>query len=159
MATVIQPIVRSSWSSILSLNNQFARETSYLTEADLAKLIDEAVFAESAGANEAFLIAFDQAAKYKSPNFLWFKKRYPRFAYVDRIITAVEAQGKGHARALYEALFERARNNGLPLVCCEVNTVPPNPGSDAFHLKMGFEEVGRATHSPEKSVRYLTKPV
>jgi predicted GNAT superfamily acetyltransferase len=42
------------------------------------------------------------------------------------------------------------------VVCCEVNSDPPNPLSDAFHAALGFREVGRAFLPDRgKSVRYL----
>jgi predicted GNAT superfamily acetyltransferase len=34
---------------------------------------------------------------------------------------------------------------GHDRVVCEVNVDPPNPTSRAFHLRMGFGEVGHAT--------------
>ncbi len=42
---------------------------------------------------------------------------------------------------------------------CEVNHAPPNPGSDAFHARMGFGEIGRAVLSGGKTVRYLRRPL
>ena len=94
---------------------------------------------------EAFLLAFDQAADYDSPNFLWFRDRTPRFVYVDRIVVAPAARGRGHARRLYDDLFAQARRAGHDQVVCEVNSEPANPASDAFHAALGFSEVGRAT--------------
>jgi predicted GNAT superfamily acetyltransferase len=105
-----------------------------------------------------FLLAFDQDARYDSPNFLWFRARYPRFVYVDRIVVASSARGRGHARRLYDDLFEHARRAGQERVVCEVNTIPPNPESDALHAALGFVEVGTATiHGGSKTVRYLER--
>ena len=94
---------------------------------------------------DAFLLAFDQDAHYDSPNFLWFRARYPRFVYVDRIVVAIAARGRGYARRLYDDLFEHAAAAGHDRVVCEVNTQPPNPASDAFHAALGFVEVGTAS--------------
>ena len=59
---------------------------------------------------------------------------------------------------LYRELFDRARAAGHDRIVCEVNLDPPNPGSDAFHAKMGFAEVGRAELEPGgKLVRYYEK--
>lgn len=42
--------------------------------------------------------------------------------------------------------------------CCEVNFLPPNPGSDAFHARLGFSEVGRGVlYGGSKTVRYLER--
>lgn len=106
---------------------------------------------------DAFLIALDQNASYGSPNFRWFKERFPRFAYVDRLVVAPHARGKGVGRSLYEELFDVARRAGHDAVACEVNVDPPNPASDAFHAALGFEEIGRAVVYVSKTVRYLIK--
>jgi predicted GNAT superfamily acetyltransferase len=144
--------------AILSLNNEHARELSWLETPKLRHLVAEAFLALSVGEADAFLLAFDQDANYDSENFLWFKARYPRFAYVDRVAVASHARGRGLARAFYEALFEKAREAGHTVVTCEVNSDPPNPGSDAFHTAMGFREVGSAAiYGGERSVRYFVR--
>jgi predicted GNAT superfamily acetyltransferase len=81
----------------------------------------------------------------------------PRFVYVDRVVVAAGARGRGWARLLYEDLFVRARHAGHDRVVCEVNLEPPNPASDALHAALGFVEVGRASiHRGSKIVRYLS---
>ena len=103
-------------------------------------------------------MAFDQDARYDSPNFLWFRSRYPRFVYVDRIVVASSARGRGHARRLYDDLFEQAIAAGHERVVCEVNSQPPNPASDAFHAALGFVEVGTGdVYGGSRTVRYLSK--
>ncbi|MDB5434158.1 MAG: family acetyltransferase, partial [Phenylobacterium sp.] len=99
-----------------------------------------------------------QDADYDSPNFLWFRSRYRRFVYVDRIVVASHARGRGHARRLYVDLFEQALQAGHDRVVCEVNSNPPNPASDAFHADLGFTEVGRGSlDSGRKTVSYLAR--
>ena len=56
------------------------------------------LFRRCVGELDAFLLAFDEASDYDSPNFLWFRERYPRFAYVDRIAVAL-MRGAGALRA------------------------------------------------------------
>jgi predicted GNAT superfamily acetyltransferase len=51
---------------------------------------------------------------------------------------------------LYLDLFERVRSTGVETICCEVNFVPPNPDSKAFHARMGFNEAGRAERTRVK---------
>jgi predicted GNAT superfamily acetyltransferase len=64
------------------------------------------------------------------------------------------------ASTLYEDLFAAAAAAGHALVTCEVNRVPSNPASDAFHVRLGFAEVGRAELAGGgKSVRYLARPL
>ncbi|MGO4841564.1 GNAT family N-acetyltransferase, partial [Rhizobiaceae sp. 2RAB30] len=122
-----------------------AAELSWLEPERLSFLLGQAFHARRIGTLEAFLMAFDQDASYDSPNFLWFRERYQRFVYVDRIVVADAARGRGHARRLYLDLFDRAAQNGHTIVTCEVNADPPNPASDAFHAALGFSEVGDAT--------------
>jgi hypothetical protein len=155
---MIEPIEAAILPRVLALNNEHARELSFLDEARLATLIERAFYASRIGDLEAFLLAFDQDAEYDSPNFLWFKARFPRFVYVDRIAVAKEARGRGHARSLYRDLFDAAMAGGHDRVVCEVNSDPPNPASDAFHAALGFNEVGTASlYGGVKSVRYFVR--
>jgi predicted GNAT superfamily acetyltransferase len=143
---------------LLALNNAHEMELSPLTLDRLRYLTARAFAAWRIGEAQAFLLAFDQDADYDSPNFLWFRERFARFVYVDRIVVTPEARGQGHARMLYNALFERARAEGHDKVVCEVNSSPPNPGSDAFHAAFGFKEIGSAPIlGGRKTVRYLMR--
>lgn len=142
-------------TALLKLNNDHAVELSFADRARLAQMIGAAFYARRVGHAEAMLIAFDQAADYDSPNFLWFRDRYPSFVYVDRVVTAAAARGQGHARALYLDLFEHARAAGHERITCEVNSDPPNPASDAFHRSFGFRTVGEAALGNGKRVSYL----
>lgn len=144
--------------ALLALNRAHEAALSPLDAPRLRRLIVEAFVAWRIGDAEALLIALDQDADYDSPNFLWFRARFDRFVYVDRIVVDAAAQGRGHARRLYAALFTRAAEAGHDRVVCEVNSDPPNPGSDAFHAALGFEEIGAAAiHGGAKTVRYLSR--
>lgn len=146
--------------AVLALNNEHAAELSWLEPEHLSFLLGEAFYARRIGSLEAFIMTFDQDASYDSPNFLWFRDRYPRFVYVDRVVVAAAARGRGHARRLYEDLFEQASRASQAIVTCEVNAEPPNPASDAFHAALGFAEVGDAViHGGRKSVRYYTRRI
>lgn len=94
MPDPIAPISSSGLAQVLALNNAHAAETSFLDQMALNGLLREAFYARQIGALDAFLVAFDESAEYDSPNFLWFRSRYPSFVYVDRIITAPEARGR-----------------------------------------------------------------
>ncbi len=144
---------------MLDLNNVHAEQTSLLDVGRLDRMLDAAFLVDTVGRLDAFLIAFDQDAAYDSPNFAWLRARYSRFVYVDRIVTAAGARGRGHAARLYQALFDHAGAAEHDQVLCEVNHHPPNPGSDAFHHRMGFGEIGRAALPSGKTVRYLRRPL
>jgi uncharacterized protein len=140
----------------LSLNAAVQHWTSALDRARLRALLGWAAAAPAVVQGDrlaGFLLGFGPGSPYDSPNYRWFAARLDRFAYVDRVIVAPAAQGQGLARQLYDAFA--AQLSG-PLVA-EVNSAPPNPGSDAFHARMGFAEMGRATLGPGKAVRYLIR--
>ncbi len=145
---------------VLALNRAAEAETSPLTPARLAELAGWAVFARAVveeGRVLAFLLGFAPGSPYDSPNYRWFAARYPRFAYVDRVVVAPEARGRGLARRLYEEFGAFAAAHDLGPLVCEINTAPPNPGSDAFHAALGFAEAGRAQLGPGKAVRYMVR--
>lgn len=157
------PIARVSAqdeAAILVLNNEHAAELSWLEAERLSFLLGEAFYTRRIGDLEAFIMTFDQDARYDSPNFLWFRERYERFVYVDRVVVAAHARGRGHARRLYQDLFGHVERAGHTLVTCEVNTAPPNPASDAFHAALGFVEAGDAViHGGKKAVRYYARQI
>lgn len=140
----------------LALNNAHAEELSFKTEEAFRRLLSVAFYRRCTDHCEGMLIALEQGADYPGESFAWFRARYARFVYVDRVVVEPAHRGKGIARALYEELFALAREAGHERVLCEVNLVPPNPISDAFHAALGFEEVGRgALTRLQREVRYL----
>ena len=140
---------------ILALNAAHEVETSRLDRAALVEMLKTAFHSATEGdGRDGFLIAFDQHAAYSSQNFLWFKARYDRFVYVDRVIVAAHARGRGLARRFYQDLFDCAREAGHERIVCEINLEPPNAGSLAFHRAMGFAEVGQAELGSGKLVSY-----
>ena len=144
--------------NLLALNNAHAVETGQLESGELDHMLKCAFhFVIEGDGNDGLLISFDQDSDYASPNFLWFKARYPCFIYVDRIIVAVHARGRGLARIFYQDLFDRSLAAGHERVVSEVNLDPPNPGSLAFHAALGFVSVGEAALENGKTVRYLER--
>ena len=146
----------SMLARVLALNNTFATELSWLDAGRLRAMAAQAFYARRIGDGAAFLLAFDQGAEYHSPNYLWFRDRYPRFVYVDRVAVSHAARRRGYARRLYTDLIAHATAAGHTVIACEVNSDPPNPASDAFHASLGFTVVGAASiHGGQKTVRYL----
>ncbi len=145
---------------MLALNQAHVLETSSLDLPEMQALIDQAFHLGTceAGGAEAFLLAVDQDADYASPNFQWFRARYLRFVYIDRVIVAPAQRQKGWGRRFYAALFKAAAAAGHTVVACEVNSEPPNPASEAFHKALGFTEVGSAVLAGRgKTVTYLVR--
>ncbi len=145
-ATVhFRPATPDDFPTILDLNETFVHWLSPLDEARLQWLSEQAVVHEVAVQAQqvvGFLLAFQEGAAYDSPNYRWFASHYPRFYYVDRVVVAPEAHGSRIGQHFYQALTRAALADQVPLLACEIDAEPPNPGSAAFHEKMGFTEVG-----------------
>ena len=143
----------------LALNNEHAVELSHASPSQFSELVAAAKIAFGLADPVAFLLAYDETSPYCGANYLWFKSRYDRFVYVDRVVVEPRARGRGIAGAFYQELFRRARTSGHETICAEINIQPPNPGSDTFHARLGFREVGRSDPlSSGKIVRYVTAP-
>ncbi|CAN5297946.1 GNAT family N-acetyltransferase [soil metagenome] len=122
------------------------------------------VVEDDAGAVAGMMLALSPGRDYQSENYRWFSARATRlglgFIYVDRIVLAPHLQGQGIGPQLYAAVFDAAREAGASEVLCEVNVEPPNPGSLAFHARLGFVEVGRQeTKGGANTVALLAAPV
>jgi predicted GNAT superfamily acetyltransferase len=152
---MIRPITRDDLPAVLALNNAHAVEVNALGAEALAALVAVAEHALLSDDGLGFVIALGERTPIQGPNHAWFVARQPRFVYIDRVVVAPHAQGRGLGRRLYEQLAASA--DGRPL-CCEVNLVPPNPGSLAFHERLGFTACGEAIDPRNhKHVRYLIR--
>ena len=138
---VIRDARSADFPAIVALNAESERFLSPMSATRLNQLHAWAAYhrvVEVEGQVAAFLLAFREGAGYDSPNYRWFSERYESFV-------AGVHRGKGFASALYDDVFEFARENGVGTVTCEFDTEPPNEVSRRFHAKFGFQEVG--THS------------
>jgi predicted GNAT superfamily acetyltransferase len=154
----IRDITEADIPDLLALNNSEAEAVNALTREGFEGLLRNAYAARVAEGGQGFLIAFDHATPPQGPNHSWFTARESYFAYVDRVVVAPAARGQGIARALYEDLAALARAERVGLMVCEVNIDPPNPGSLAFHERLGFVAAGEATDPRTgKRVRYLRR--
>jgi predicted GNAT superfamily acetyltransferase len=98
--------------------------------------------AEEDGLLAGFLVAFASDAPHDSPNFLWFRERYPQFLYVDRIVIAGTRRGAGVGRVFYGDVqgFAETRH---PALACEVFLEDVSHPALLFHGSFGFREVGQ----------------
>ena len=80
---------------VMALNTANVEATAPMDGDAYRRMLGEAFRATAL--DGAFLIAFDENADYESENFLWFRARYERFAYVDRVVVPESARGKGVA--------------------------------------------------------------
>lgn len=104
-----------------------------------------------------FLILMAAGTNYPSVNYQWFSSRYARFFYVDRIVVDPQFHRRGIGRTFYARAWRDAQQQSVALTC-EVNVMPPNPQSMAFHTRFGFSEVGRQrTDGGKKLVSLLAR--
>ncbi len=137
----IRPIEPGDMAWLRVLNDACVPAVNGLDDPALKRLVDRTAWTgvvTGAGQRWAVLTAFAKGSTYESTNYAWFNAQEEPFLYIDRVMVEAAGRGQGHGRRLYLALAAWAREAGLPRLCCEVNEVPPNPQSMAFHKAMGF---------------------
>lgn len=150
----------TDYPAILTLNAAAVPNMNEISAETLRRLHGDACYlrvVEVDGAVAAFLLALPEGKDYESPNYRWFATRYPAFVYIDRVVVDPSARRLGIGRLLYRDLESVARERA-PILTCEVNLRPPNPGSILFHESMGFERVGEQdTEEGAKRVALMVK--
>lgn len=100
-----------------------------------------------------FIILMRERQNYHSLNYKFFTSKYDEFLYVDRIAIKEGFRRQGLGKMIYDEVFRLAGDLKLD-VCCEVNTLPRNDASLAFHETFGFKDVGTKDYD-DHSVVYL----
>ena len=160
IALISPPYTEELSGRLLALNNAHAEELSYKTPEDFRALLAVASHVRAAADGSALIVAFHEGCTYDNPNFAWLKARFSRFYYIDRVVVGTAARGRGLARRLYGNLEQRARRGGHERLVCEINAIPPNPSSDAFHVALGFVPVGeQRLEGSGKTVRYWSRAI
>lgn len=156
---MISDIRPEHYAQTLKINAEFVHWLSPLDEARLQWLLERAVYAKQIDEAQAILIGYAHDVDYPDhKNITWLKQRIKNFFYIDRIIIDGAAQGQGCGRQLYNDIENYARSAGHDWLACEVNTKPDNPGSHAFHLKLGFEVLGDQDYPQyDAALRYYAK--
>lgn len=145
MPITIRDVDERELDSVLALNNAAGINILPLDAAAIRHFYKTAAYfrlAEVDGLLVGFLIALDASADYASPNFLWFRERYPDFLYIDRIVIASPRRGLGVGRSFYADVTSFAEVR-VPLLACEVFLEPRNDVAVLFHGTYGFQEVGQ----------------
>lgn len=171
----LRPAVDADLDEILVHNNDAVPAVNGLSRRDLEWFLEQAhtfLVAEAPVAEAPVAEALRDAAgvagfligltgpglEYPSANYAWFGERYDRFAYVDRVVVAASGRGLGVGTALYDEFARRGRGDGHDVLLAEVNIVPRNDVSLAFHAARGFVSVGEQdTEGGAKRVTMLEK--
>jgi predicted GNAT superfamily acetyltransferase len=141
----IRPYTPADLADLVAVNDGAHPAVPITPAEELAELIglSRLALVVDDGEVAGFVVALAPGAAYTSENYTWFSARSGDFLYVDRIVLAPRLQGQGIGPRLYDAVEEAARAEGASEITCEVNVRPANPGSLAFHARLGFVEVGR----------------
>lgn len=162
MPVDIRPFAPADLAALVAINDDAHPAVPITAPAELADLIrlSRLTLVVDDGEVAGFVIALAPGAQYASENYSWFRARSSDFLYVDRIVLAPRMRGRGVGPRLYDAVEDAARADGAREVTCEVNVRPANPGSLAFHARLGFTEVGRQeTKGGAVEVALLARPV
>ncbi len=145
---------------VLALNEAAVPAVNSLTREKLAWFLEAAPWfrvAEANGEIVGVLIGFYAGSSYASENYQWFSRQYGRFAYVDRVAVRTDARRQRIASRLYDDFITHLPAD-IPVLTCEVNTLPANPDSMEFHRRRGFVQVGsQRTENNSKEVALLAK--
>jgi len=155
---LVNPLALSDLEAIRTINQENIPEVSDIESIErLQQLIDWSshVIVVRDEVVAGFIILMREDQNYESPNYNFFNNKNEPFLYVDRIAIQENHQRKGLGKLIYNKVLELGKELGVN-TCCEVNTVPRNEPSLAFHSGFGFEEVGTKDYE-DHSVVYLTK--
>lgn len=132
-------------ADVLALNEANVTALAPMDEArllELDRLADRFDVIDVDGEFGGFVITFGPGTTYDSENYRWFSERHDRrFYYLDRIVLADRHRRQGLGSFVYDELEQVARPYGR--LALEVNLVPRNDVSLAFHDRRGYVEVGR----------------
>jgi hypothetical protein len=160
MAMEIRDVTSGDLETVLAMNQAAVPHVGSVGLGQMQKFHEQAAYFRVAladGAVAAFLVGLTPDADYGSPNFLWFRRRYEEFAYIDRVAVADGARRLGLGSALYRD-FEHFFAGRAPRLACEVNLRPPNEASMEFHRRQGFVQVGsQEIENGTKEVAMLVK--
>ena len=153
-----EPFSDSDLNQIWSINQENIPEVGNVANLErLNQLIDWSSHILVVREQEiaGFIILMRENQNYDSLNYDFFNSQNYPFLYVDRIAIKEGHRRQGLGKMIYEKTIDIANDLNLP-TCCEVNTIPRNGPSLAFHDNFGFKEVGTKDYD-DHSVVYLKK--
>ena len=145
MSILIRDVREHELDSVLALNNAAGPGILPMDAGRLRTFWENADYfrvAEKDGHLAGFLVALGQDAAHDSPNFLWFRDKFPEFLYIDRIVIASSRRGAGAGRVFYGDVQSFAEVR-VPRLCAEVFLEGANHPALLFHGSFGFREVGQ----------------
>ena len=156
----IRDFAAADLADVLAINAEASPGVSGLDHAAAQALIFMASVAWVAireGRVAGYLFGFLPSSDYDGEEFLWFRQRRQDFVYVDQIAVAASSRGHGIGRRFYAELAGWGSAHSCRSIVCEVNLLPPNPESMAFHRTCGFSEVGRLLVTDGREVALMER--
>ncbi|MCB0909133.1 MAG: GNAT family N-acetyltransferase [Nocardioidaceae bacterium] len=158
-APVLRSISPQDVAAVLELNALNVRALSPMDEDRLIRLLgwaDRGDVLDVEGEVAGFVLTFAPGTAYDSANYRAFGERFgDDFYYLDRIVIGDRFRRRGLASAAYDELESVAAP--YRRLTLEVNTVPPNEVSMAFHVQRGYVEVARLGGGDGNEVALLSK--
>lgn len=140
----LRRIEPSDHADVLALNEANVVALAPMDEARLLELdglADRFDVIDVDGDFGGFVITFGPGSTYDSENYRWFGARHHRFYYLDRIVLHEDFRRRGLGGFVYDEMERVAAP--YRRLSLEVNLVPRNDASLAFHEARGYVEVGR----------------
>ena len=141
---LLRPLADHDVDDVLALNDRNVEALAPMDEDRLRlleKWSDRFDVLEHDGAFAGFVVTFAPGSSYDSENYRWFAERHTTgFYYLDRIVLHESVRRQGLGTFVYDAIERVAARHGR--LALEVNLVPRNDASLAFHAARGYVEVG-----------------
>jgi predicted GNAT superfamily acetyltransferase len=141
----LRPLAPTDHADVLRLNEDNVEALAPMDEERLHRLAgwaDRFDVLQVDGTFAGFVLTFGPGSTYDSENYRWFHDRYgDRFYYLDRIVLEPRFRRRGLGGFVYADVEATATSRER--LALEVNLVPRNDASLAFHAGRGYAEVGR----------------
>lgn len=158
-APVLRSISPQDVAAVLELNALNVWALSPMDEDLLIRLLgwaDRGDVLDVGGEVAGFVMTFAPGTDYESANYRAFGELYGSdFYYLDRIVIG----GRFRRQRLASFVYDEIEAVAAPYrrLTLEVNSIPPNDASMAFHVNRGYVEVGRLDDGEGKQVALLSK--
>jgi hypothetical protein len=158
----IRSLTAADRGALLRLNAGARPEVAALDEITLNELLalegHHLVAVDRGGAVVGYLLSFFRDSAYDDTEMNELRRRLREpFLYICQIVIAPEHRRQRIGRAFYAAIEDTARSREVRVLCCDVNTEPPNHESFAFHHRLGFAEIGFGIASNGIAIAFLVR--
>lgn len=142
---LLRPVTDDDLADVLALNEAEVEMLAPMDETRFHRLRELAArfdVVDVDGAFGGFVVTFGPGTAYDSENYRWFGDRHgEEFYYLDRFVLHADQRRRGLGGRVYDELESAAAAYGR--MTLEVNLVPRNAASLAFHERRGYVEVGQ----------------